>query len=85
MPIQQAQGMLPGKHNSAVFSLLESLGQAIQVDRRKGGKWSPRTDLNRRPADYKSAALPLSYVGVNKKGQNGFALFYYHITIHGST
>jgi hypothetical protein len=25
--------------------------------------WSPRTDLNRQPADYKSAALPLSYVG----------------------
>ena len=27
-------------------------------------KWSPRTDLNRQPADYKSAALPLSYVGL---------------------
>ena len=25
--------------------------------------WSPRTDLNRQPADYKSAALPLCYVG----------------------
>jgi hypothetical protein len=25
--------------------------------------WSPRTELNRQPADYKSAALPLSHVG----------------------
>ena len=31
----------------------------------KENKWSPRTDLNRQPADYKSAALPLSYVGEN--------------------
>lgn len=28
--------------------------------------WSPRTDLNRQPADYKSAALPLSYVGPSR-------------------
>jgi hypothetical protein len=27
-------------------------------------KWSRRRDLNPRPADYKSAALPLSYAGV---------------------
>src|ERR1700681_785945 len=27
--------------------------------------WSRRSDLNRRPADYESAALPLSYVGLN--------------------
>ncbi len=26
-------------------------------------EWSRRADLNRRPADYESAALPLSYVG----------------------
>ena len=26
--------------------------------------WSQRTDLNRRPAVYKTAALPLSYVGI---------------------
>ena len=25
--------------------------------------WSQRTDLNRRPAVYETAALPLSYVG----------------------
>lgn len=25
--------------------------------------WSPRTDLNRQPSDYKSGALPLSYGG----------------------
>src|SRR4051794_1139707 len=30
---------------------------------RPGGNWSRRSDLNRRPADYESAALPLSYVG----------------------
>ncbi len=27
-------------------------------------KWSQRPDSNRRPADYKSAALPLSYAGL---------------------
>ena len=37
--------------------------------------WSPRTDLNRQPADYKSAALPLSYVGSWLK---------YHIPLGGS-
>ena len=50
----------------------------IVVDRRKGGEggkifrsltvsngedWSRRAGLNRQPADYESAALPLSYVG----------------------
>tara|TARA_B100000809_G_scaffold253816_1_gene290279 strand:- start:357 stop:557 length:201 start_codon:yes stop_codon:yes gene_type:complete len=28
-------------------------------------KWSQRTDLNRRPAVYETAALPLSYVGAS--------------------
>ena len=31
-----------------------------------GGKWSPRRDLNPRPAVYKTAALPLSYTGWNR-------------------
>jgi hypothetical protein len=29
--------------------------------------WSRRRDLNPRPADYKSAALPLSYAGLVKE------------------
>ena len=33
-------------------------------------EWSRRSDLNRRPADYESAALPLSYVGLD--GNLGF-------------
>ena len=31
-------------------------------------QWSRRADLNRRPADYESAALPLSYVGFERGG-----------------
>jgi hypothetical protein len=30
-------------------------------------KWSRRAGLNRQPADYESAALPLSYVGPWKR------------------
>jgi hypothetical protein len=26
--------------------------------------WSQRTELNRRPTDYESVALPLSYAGI---------------------
>ena len=33
-------------------------------DRRRSG-WSRRRDLNPRPADYESAALPLSYTGLS--------------------
>ncbi|SVB62316.1 uncharacterized protein METZ01_LOCUS215170, partial [marine metagenome] len=29
-------------------------------------KWSQRTGLNRRPAVYETAALPLSYVGISQ-------------------
>ncbi len=29
----------------------------------KGDKWSREWELNPRPADYESAALPLSYLG----------------------
>ena len=35
------------------------------------GIWSRRTDLNRGPADYESAALPLSYAGLLLAG-SGF-------------
>jgi integrase len=31
-----------------------------------GGNWSRRSDLNRGPADYESAALPLSYAGYQR-------------------
>jgi hypothetical protein len=47
------------------------------------GRRSPRTDLNRQPADYKSAALPLSYVGVNKRHKILHASYYlYPLTYH---
>ena len=39
-------------------------------------KWSPRTDLNRQPADYKSAALPLSYVGLFYRKRDACCLPY---------
>jgi len=32
-------------------------------------QWSRRVDLNHRPADYESAALPLSYTGSSRGGQ----------------
>jgi hypothetical protein len=32
----------------------------------KAERWSRRSDLNRGPADYESAALPLSYAGVGR-------------------
>ena len=31
----------------------------------KGDKWSREWELNPRPADYESAALPLSYLGLS--------------------
>ncbi len=32
----------------------------------RGSEWSRRRDLNPRPADYESAALPLSYTGAGR-------------------
>src|SRR3990172_7185001 len=41
----------------------------LSIDRLpKGKRWSRRPGLNRQPADYESAALPLSYVGPGKRG-----------------
>ncbi len=37
----------------------------MQINWREGKqKWSRRRDLNPRPGDYKSPALPLSYGGI---------------------
>src|SRR5690606_41779523 len=36
---------------------------ALDESRGRGFSWSQWSDLNRRPADYESAALPLSYIG----------------------
>jgi hypothetical protein len=33
-------------------------------------KWSRRSGLNGRPADYESAALPLSYAGISRKNHD---------------
>ena len=37
------------------------MGKALRYYR---NHWSRRSDLNRGPADYESAALPLSYAGL---------------------
>src|SRR5262245_51188466 len=41
-------------------------------------KWSRRRDLNPRPADYESAALPLSYTGFTR-GSAGRDRFYHFV------
>src|SRR6266404_2028807 len=41
--------------------------QVIDLKRRK---WSRGRELNSRPADYESAALPLSYLGFDNKTKN---------------
>jgi hypothetical protein len=40
-------------------SYLLKQGQCFQIE----FKWSRRSELNRRPTDYESVALPLSYAG----------------------
>jgi hypothetical protein len=48
--------------NASESDLLKGLHQ-VTAWRREKGEWSHRTDLNRRPAVYETAALPLSYGG----------------------
>lgn len=50
-----------------VKSMLKSMGTFKSKSPPKFGRgflWSQRSDLNRRPTDYESVALPLSYAGV---------------------
>ena len=64
---------VPGANRSAVDRLsaatncnLYTIGEEAREERRKVSSdedWSRRRDLNPRPADYESAALPLSYTG----------------------
>jgi hypothetical protein len=66
----------PNRDSSTIFqrrqsSSMRSAGQEAGIGLERGMSpslrpkklWSRRSDLNRRPADYESAALPLSYVG----------------------
>ena len=51
------------------------IGPRVPNDRIKTS-WSRRSGLNRRPADYESAALPLSYAGARGRvtGEVGWVL-----------
>ena len=45
------------------------------LETKKGARWAPLTEsqrsgLNRRPLDYESSALPLSYAGETKDGRS---------------
>jgi integrase len=65
--------LVPGANRSAVDRLADATGRNLTATdeevREKGREvtieenWSRRRDLNPRPADYESAALPLSYTG----------------------
>ena len=65
--------LVPGANRNAVDRLAEATGRnlsATDEEAREGDRevtpdedWSRRRDLNPRPADYESAALPLSYTG----------------------
>ena len=46
------------------YIALEKCLMLFDFSKRK--KWCRHTDLNRGPTDYKSVALPLSYVGTNR-------------------
>jgi hypothetical protein len=66
---------------SAMDALGEKLGTCTVTERLSelridsmGNKWSRGRDLNPRPADYESAALPLSYLGDGAKRKNRSAL-----------
>jgi len=65
--------LVPGANRSAVDRLAEATGRNLTAteegfrernrDVTPDEDWSRRRDLNPRPADYESAALPLSYTG----------------------
>jgi integrase len=53
-------------HNTGTVAELEKtieVEAVEEVSEKEGDSWSRRSGLNRRPADYESAALPLSYAG----------------------
>ncbi len=50
-------------NDSLLVKLFKGLGTAVNEGRTAFEIWSRRWDLNPRPADYESAALPLSYAG----------------------
>jgi hypothetical protein len=67
--------LVPGANRSAVDRLADATGRNLaasdeEIRERDLGvtreeDWSRRRDLNPRPADYESAALPLSYTGAD--------------------
>src|SRR4051794_22547742 len=66
------------------FTKIGSRGcRATARPRGKGGMWCRRSDLNRGPADYESAALPLSYVGkTGNSGERGIQVIRYLAQTH---
>ena len=65
--------LVPGANRNAVDRLAEATGRNLSATDEEARErdrevtpdedWSRRRDLNPRPADYESAALPLSYTG----------------------
>ncbi|CAD5375462.1 hypothetical protein OF001_U10149 [Pseudomonas sp. OF001] len=46
----------------------ESWRRMAPGNSKEGGRdWSPWADLNRRPLPYQGSALPLSYMGLNRR------------------
>jgi hypothetical protein len=52
-----------GSRSSALWQTVETRFAAGSSDSEREGTWSRHSDLNRGPAVYETAALPLSYVG----------------------
>ena len=78
--------LVPGANRSAVDRLaaatncnLYATGEQAQKEEREATSdegWSRRWDLNPRPADYESAALPLSYTGLSRTYERRRVRFY---------
>ena len=78
--------LVPGANRNAVDRLaaatncnLYATGEQAQKEEREATSdegWSRRWDLNPRPADYESAALPLSYTGLSRTYERRRVRFY---------
>ena len=78
--------LVPGANRNAVDRLaaatncnLHATGEETREEKREVTSdegWSRRWDLNPRPADYESAALPLSYTGLSRTYERRRVRFY---------